>query len=105
MIAINVLLSHWRASQLCAHVFMSLFDARVVALSVRLSQSFQRKLSSHALNAIGNAASSCLAPDLQQGLFLFIRFTLLSPRSGIHTLMARTVPERITASNTCATAI
>src|SRR3954467_14256216 len=81
-------------STLCARVSILLSDAHIAALSARQSQSFQRKLSSHARNAAGNGLFCCSVLALLQEIFLFIGFSSLSPRGGIRALMVRsTVPE------------
>jgi hypothetical protein len=100
MIAITLRPSHLRsASKLCARVSMLLSDAHAVALSARHSLSFRRKVLSHVRNAARNVPSSCSAPVSQQESFLFIRFSSLSQRSGIRTLIGNPiVPERISHS-------
>lgn len=92
MIAAHLFLSHLRTADVrCAHVSTLPSDARIVALSGKQSQSFPLKRSSHVPNAARNALSFCLAPDLHQKIFLFIRFTSLSPRGGIRRRMVKPI--------------
>src|SRR5258708_16057359 len=99
MIAVNLLLSHLRpVNLLCARVSILLSDARAVALSVRQSQSFQRKLSSRVPNVIRSARFSCLAPDSHQEVFLSTRSTSLSLRGGIHKSMVKPIAREISRS-------
>jgi hypothetical protein len=88
MIAVNLRLNHQPASTLCAHVSMLLSDVRIVASSVRQSQSSQRMLSLRARNVTRSVPSFCSGLGLRQEIFLSIKFTSLRPRNGSRRVMA-----------------
>jgi hypothetical protein len=99
MVAVNLRLNNQPASTLCTRVFMLLFDARIVASSVRQSQRSRRMLSLRAPNVIKSALSSCSGLGLRQEIFLSIKFTSLRPRNGIRRVMASlTAPESALAA-------
>ena len=95
--AINRRLSHLLlANRLCFRVSTLLSDAQIVAPSGKQFRSFQRKVSSRALNATMNALLSCLAPGSHQEICLSIKFTSLNQRKGIRRLMVNLiVPESL----------
>jgi hypothetical protein len=82
-------------SPCCLPVSILLSRALVVALSARQSHNSPRKQSLPVRNVAGSAPSSCSDLDSHQETFRFIRFTSVSPRSGIRVLMVKsTVPKR-----------
>src|SRR5579864_1147819 len=81
-------------NRLCAHVFILLSHALVVALSARQWQSFHRRLSSLARNVAKNAASSFWVPDSHQETFRFIRYTSLNPRGGTRRSMVKPIARK-----------